>query len=1067
MALLRACGYTYIPPAEANALRGARLETVLLESTFCNWADRHNRVTQHGEPPRPFSEANTKEAIRRLRNFGTGPSGDANQDLYNTLTLGVSLEEPAPKAGRGGGRRSHTFQYIDWENVGNNDFHVTTEFTVRRRGANQSVRPDIVLFVNGIPLCVIECKSPDVGAPQGVSQMIRNQRGEYIPHLFVYAQLLVAAAMSDARYAVTGTGREFWSSWEESEDTSDDLKAIVRQAGEIAGRAGERSVTRQDRTLYGLCRPARLLGLVRDFILYEKGQKKIARYQQFFVVRSALKRLRAHKAGDGAGATRAREGGIIWHTQGSGKSLTMVMLARKLARNSGIPNPRIVLVTDRVDLNTQLADTFAACNMTIKRAKTGRQLIGLLREKADLITTLIHKFDTALDVEEFIDTSGDIIMLVDESHRTNFGLLAGQMRTMLPNAAYIGFTGTPLLKSERNNFEIFGPLIRPSYPIRQAVADKAVVPLRYEGRRIAIKQNREEMDTWFERYTRNLTTAAQDMLKRKFTSIKAINTSDPVIRARSLDISEHYRTTWQGGGFKGQLVAPSKAAAIAYRDCLRDIGEVSAEVVISPPDTREDHVEVDGDLEKVQAFWAEMMERYGDEEKYTQSIIRDFKEADTPEILIVVDKLLTGFDAPRNIVLYLCKKLREHTLLQAVARVNRLHPGKEYGYVIDYEYTLEDLTSALTHYKALAEYDDEDIADTLEPVNGLARTLPEKHAALRDMFGSVKNKNDLESYQQYLRDEQIRDRFKECLTEFRKVFAIALSTESFIRETSIEMLREYRKDLRWFAKLRDSVNRRYAGLEERYEIRKHEEKIQEILNTYIQAEPAGPSGREEGTGAGEASGGDTPVSPIDPLDEITGKKNVTREMPTPGGYKEDGRTEADRADEIAYTTLREVTTRMEEDPVLYKKFSELIQAAIDEFQRAPDFDAAVDYLNRIQEIRGQVTSPQETDPLPEEISADRETSAYYRKCRELLSDNTPAKEALRDIALAVKGAVRREYKVDYWHDAQAVNNTRQHIDDYLCDTLPDKHAVTLPGKLVDSIIEETLRIARHHTSEAE
>ena len=231
----------------------------------------------------------------------------------------------------------------------------------------------------------------------------------------------------------------------------------------------------------------------------------------------------------------------------------MVMLARKLARNSGIPNPRIVLVTDRVDLNTQLADTFAACNMTIKRAKTGRQLIGLLREKADLITTLIHKFDTALDVEEFIDTSGDIIMLVDESHRTNFGLLAGQMRTMLPNAAYIGFTGTPLLKSERNNFEIFGPLIRPSYPIRQAVADKAVVPLRYEGREIAIKQDRQEMDTWFERYTRNLPAAMQGMLKKKFTSIKAINTSDPVIRARSLDISEHYRDYLARRGVQGAV----------------------------------------------------------------------------------------------------------------------------------------------------------------------------------------------------------------------------------------------------------------------------------------------------------------------------------------------------------------------------------------------------------------------------------------------------------------------------------------------------------------------------------
>ena len=478
-------GYQYLSPAQAMTERGGRASNVLLENILRDQLKKINRIRYKGGEYL-FSEENIQSAIQKLKTVQYDGLQKTNEAIYDLITLGTALEQTIE-----GDSKSFTLNYIDWKNPANNAFHAVAEFSVERARSTETARPDIVLFVNGIPLVVIECKAPDTDAEQAVSQMIRNQGEEYIPRLFTYAQVLLAVNKNEAKYATVGTSKEFWSVWDELEDTERDVNACINKAlssgdkdalfsGEFASarshfdaleRSGDRLVTEQDRCLYSLCRPERLLELIFGFIVFDVGSKKIARYQQFFLVRTAMKRV---KQKDNEGR---RTGGIVWHTQGSGKSITMVMLARALSLDPELTSPRMILVTDRKDLDKQLGNTFAACGLDKERATSGRNLIRHIKNRVGIITTLINKFDKALSAEKYVDDSADIIVLIDESHRTNFGSLAARMRQMLPNACYIGFTGTPLLKEEKNSFARFGGLIEPHYSVRRAIEDKAVVPL--------------------------------------------------------------------------------------------------------------------------------------------------------------------------------------------------------------------------------------------------------------------------------------------------------------------------------------------------------------------------------------------------------------------------------------------------------------------------------------------------------------------------------------------------------------------------------------------------------------
>lgn len=1050
-------GYEYLPPEQALAERQGKFGNVLLEEILRNQLKAINRIQYRGQEYL-FSEENIQSAIQKIKNVKWDGQQKTNEAVYDLLTLGTALEQTIE-----GDSKSFTLRYIDWGDCKNNIFLVTAEFSVERTRSDKTARPDIVLFVNGIPFAAIECKSPKIEVEQAVSQSIRNQQDEYIPRLFSYVQLVMGVNKNAAMYATAGTARKFWSVWQELQDKEKDVEssisksltpedkaalfsgefAVTRKFFDALETEGGRQVTEQDKTIYSLCRPERLLELAHRFTIFDGGIKKIARYQQYFVIKSTLDRV---KQFDNEGR---RKGGIIWHTQGSGKSLTMIWLARNLALDQDIPNPRIVLVTDRVDLDRQLSNTFAACGLDRHRAKTGRDLLELVSEKKSaIVTTLIHKFDKALNVKKYREESIDIFMLVDEAHRTQFKNLHARMRQMFPKACYLGFTGTPLMKKEKNNFVKFGGLIEPHYSMQQAVKDKQVVPLLYEGRYVEMIQNKTAIDLWFDRHTQGLSEEQKADLKKKYARAEMLNKAEKVIYMRAFDISEHFRQNWQGTPFKAQLVAPGKPAALKYHAFLEEFGHVTSEVIISPPDSREGYDEVDAEpSDEVVQFWQKMMKRYGSEEEYNKQIVSQFLYGDHPEILIVVEKLLTGFDAPRNTIMYLCRTLREHTLLQAIARVNRLYEDetlgaeKEFGYIVDYSSILGELDKALTMYAdaGLEDFDEQDLEGTLTSIHQEVAKLPQLYSDLWDLFKEVKNQRDEEPYEILLGDDALRGEFYQRLADYSKVFGMALSTEEFIMKTTDEKLAQYKNDLKRFHNLKASVKLRYA---ESIDYRDYEPKIKKLLDTHIQAN--------------EVVQLNYPVNIFD--EKMFGE--VKQEQAV---YS--GKTTAFKADVIANDTKKIITEKLEEDPAFYEKFSKLIQQAIDAYRAKRISD--LEYLKKVKEIRNKVVT-REHDDVPKKLNKNEDAQAFYGVLKPFFEfqelDASACEEVSADTALAMQEILKRNCKVHFWDDADAQKKAINEIDDFLYDEIKRKRGIALSIEQMDEIIERSMQLARRRMS---
>lgn len=1044
-------GYKYLTPVEALTARGGKAGNVLLEEILRGQLKKLNRI-QHKGGSYLFSEENIQSAIQRLKNVKYDGLLKTNEAVYDLLTLGVALEQSVE-----GDLKSFTLNYVDWRHPQNNVYHVVAEFAVERTRSVETCRPDIVLFVNGIPFAVIECKSPKIEVAQAVSQTIRNQRDEYIPRLFTYVQTVLALNKNEARYATTGTPAKFWSKWKE-DVTDAELAPLLERPlpepvkaslfdlafAELGVRQEMppyfvgRQATEQDRALYALCRPERLLEMAWAYTVYDGGVRKIARYQQVFAIREVLARV---KQTDDSGK---RRGGIVWHTQGSGKSLTMVMLARALALEPAIRNPRILLVTDRVDLDKQLGNTFAACGLSPDRAESGRHLVELVSDgKAHIVTTLVHKFDKALAYKKFSDASPDIFVLVDETQRTQLGAYSARMRQMFPNACYIGFTGTPLLTREKSDVAKFGGVIH-TYAIDQAVADGAIVPLLYEGRMVELEQNQAAIDVWFERHTQGLTDQQKADLKKKYARAEMLNKAEQVIYMRAFDISEHYRQNWQGTGFKAQLVAPNKAAALRYKVFLDELGAVTSEVIISPPDEREGFDEIDAveSSDAVVAFWQRMMKRYGSEEDYNKHLANAFKVGDEPEILIVVDKLLTGFDAPRNTVLYLARRLKNHSLLQAIARVNRLYEDesgskvKDFGYIIDYVGVLGELDRALSTYSALEGFEAADLEGALTSIYEETKALPQRHAELWDLFKTVKNRHDEESFERLLGDEKSRADFYERLAAYAKTLAIALSSERFITDTPEQKQRGYKNDLKRFVNLKAAVKLRYA---ESVDYRDFEPRIQKLLDTHISASEVVQLN-----------------APVNIFDEAAFQKVV--EEQGAGSEKPLGA----KADMIAHATKRAINERLEQDPAFYEKFSKLIQQAIDDYRAGRLSD--LEYLRRVTEIKDAVVS-RKGDDLPPVLNGDADAAAVYGLLRPFvanhLDDAAQAETTAAEAAIAVWKIFQRNRKVGYWDDLDAQRRTINEIDDYLYDEVKGTRGIALSTDQMDEIIEKAMQLARH------
>lgn len=1053
--MLITLGYSYLSPAETTKLRGDKYSNVLLEPILRQQLQALNSITFKGKEY-PYTEGNIDEAIRRLKVEAQGNGlRTANEAIYDLLLPGVSLPQTID-----GTNRSYSLSYIDWDNWQNNVFHVTAEYSVERTASVETARPDIVLFVNGIPFVVIECKSPKVDVQEGVSQSIRNQRNEYIPKLFVYGQLVMATNKNAVKYATIGTASKFWSVWKESFITEAEVqewantpllpaqKDALFSDPEFARacrffddlEAGsDRQITQQDWSLCSLCQPIRLLDFTRRFTVFDSGIRKVARHQQYKAVNKLIDRVRQPND-DGR-----RKGGVIWHTQGSGKSLTMVMIAKALVLDPAIANPRVVLVTDRISLDRQLKDTFLSCGLEPVQAKTGRDLRNLVENKnTGIITTIINKFEAAVKDRQIADESNNVFILVDESHRSQYGKLHPKMKQVFPHGCYIGFTGTPLKKKEKDTAQKFGGMID-EYTIREAVADGAVVPLLYEGRHSEPEVSQTAIDIWFDRHCKGLTEEQTTKLKKKYSRVSELNKAEQVIHCRAFDISEHYRENWQGTGFKGQLVAPDKKSALRYHQSLNDIGYVSSEVIISGPDSREGFDDVDGEpADEVVKFWKRMMDRYGSEKKYNDHITDSFKHGSHPEILIVVDKLLTGFDAPRNVVLYLTRPLREHTLLQAIARVNRLfsdednNTDKELGYIVDYAGVLEELDQAMATYSDDWQgFDPQDLKQALTNIQTEIDNLSQIHANLLKIFEPITNTRDETAYENLLvDDEALRDDFYERLSQFSKVFAIALSSEKFIIDTPERKINSYRQDLKRFQNLKAAVKLRCA---DDLDARDLEPKIKKLLDTHISASEV-----------------ITLTGPINIFDEDAFDSVLDCQ-----------KTHRAKADVIANNTRRAISQKYDEDPVLYQKLSQMLQKAIDDFRERRISE--LEYLQQTQSVKDAVVHRHD-DNTPDELRDDEDALAFFRLLSTILTDHTNdtqqlyqssinAAHAILDI---IRSRVVRDWHQDNEHPAQKLMEDA--IDDYLYDVVQDEYKINLDTPTKDRIIRESIQLARNRPS---
>jgi len=1043
--LLMALGYQYLTPEEALALRGGKKNCVILEGVLEPWLKEHNEIAFKGQTY-PFSESNIRHAIETLTNEPFDGLIPTSERVYELLTLGTSLQQTI-----GGDKKSFSLHYIDWKHPERNVYHVTEEFSVERRGSHETRRPDVVCFVNGIPLVVIECKRPDLETESGkafeeaVSQMLRNQGSDEIPHLFVYSQLLMALSVNDAYYATTSTPKRFWSLWKEDlpEDTlallanrpiteaeKDRLYNWRQYAGWVRQYFDEQDAqaripTLQDRTLCALMRPERLLHLLYQFIVYDGGVKKIARYQQYFAVEETIRRV-AHLNTQGR-----RTGGVIWHTTGTGKSLVMVMLAKALALHPNIKDPKVVIVTDRINLDAQIWGTFKACGKAVVRASSGQDLARQIRSrKADIITTVIDKFDSVATKHQVREPDVDIFVLVDESHRSQYGAIHARMRQVFPQACYIGFTGTPLLKKEKSTAAKFGGFIH-KYTMRQAVEDGAVAPLLYEGRMADLAVDQEAIDTWFERVTAGLSAEQKRDLKRKFSQTEAISRADQRVQMIAYDISTHYRDNFQGSGFKAQLATASKAMALKYKRYLDDFGLVTSEVVISPPDTREGHEEVNGPTPETETFWKQMMARYGDEETYNREITEDFSRADGVEILIVVDKLLVGFDEPRNTVLYVDKSLKEHGLLQAIARVNRLFEGKDFGYVIDYRGVLGELNEAMETYNALEGYDAEDVAGIITDVAAEIAQLPQRHSELWDVFKTVENKQDVEALQQFLAPEDVRQQFYDALTAYARTLKVALSAVSFHEETPLAQVETHKRDLRFFHNLRVAVKQRYA---EAIDYKDYEQRVRKLLDSHIKSSDVA-----------------TIVEPVNIFDVEAFQAEIDRLG-----------TSAAKADTIAHRVQRTVTEYMEKDPAFYEKFSRLIEETIAAYRQGRISEA--EYFKHTSEILYTVQTGRDAD-TPGRLFQYRDAPAFYRAMYEPLAQyevnvpGTTKDELLADVAIRLERIIEERKIRDWTTNLDVQNEIKGAMDEYLY-SVKDRYDIPLTDGDIDVILDRVLELAK-------
>ena len=759
---------------------------------------------------------------------------EANMVFYEMLRFGVQVT-PGP------GEAPVTVSFVDWADPAANHMGVAEEVAIEGKDAKAyNKRPDLVLYVNGIALGVVELKKSTVGVGEGIRQTLDNQRAEFIRHFFTTVQFTYAGNDSEGlRYGAIQTPQPYWLAWKEE-------SAITN---------------RLDRDVTQMMAPARFLELVHDFILFDAGIKKIARPNQYFAVKAA--RERVHE----------RKGGIIWQTQGSGKSLIMVMLARWIRET--LPDGRILVITDRKELDEQIEMVFGNTGDKVRRAKSGADLLAALGDPTDrVVSSLVHKFGKREEgeLDELIASIqaskhgapvGDFYVFIDEAHRTQSGKLAKAMRQILPDAMFIGFTGTPLLQSDKStSLEVFGPYIGKPYRFDEAVEDEVVLDLRYEARDIDQRvSSPKKIDEWFEAKTKGLTPVAKATLKQRWGTLQRVLSSKDRLDqiAKDIIMDMELKPRLKAGRGNAMLVAGSIPEACKFFEIFRNSGSDLAKKCAIVTSYKRSASELTGeeagmgetDKQYVYKIYDRLMTELGvDEEAYEEEALRKFrKEPAQMKLLIVVSRLLTGFDAPTATYIYIDKQMRDHGLFQAICRVNRLDgEDKDYGYVVDYKDLFKNIENAVDDYtsEAFDTFDAEDvkglISNRAEKAGDDLNSARDAWFALLDPVEQPKGDDELYDYFSSPHgiendpdaDEKARRRqaLYKLSGSYARTFASVAEDPAASGVNDLE-LAQYRNEVERALAIRDAV-RLHSG--DAVDLKLFEPAMRHLIDSYIKAD---------------------------------------------------------------------------------------------------------------------------------------------------------------------------------------------------------------------------------------
>lgn len=951
-----------------------------------NWETRNNNRNIETEllsqwlQQRGVSDILITKTLRELDQAAALGEGkqlyDANKAVYRLLRYGVKVKA-------GAGQQTQTIWLIDWHHPENNDFALAEEVTVK--GENKK-RPDIVLYINGIALGVLELKNSRVDVAKGIHQNLDNQKKTFIRPFFATQQLVMAGNDTQGlRYGTIETPAKYYLQWKESTATLFNSPL--------------------DKDLSLLCNKNRFLQLIHDFIVFDAGTKKTCRHNQYFGIRAAQQYI--HR----------REGGIIWHTQGSGKSLTMVWLAKWIREN--VTNSRVLLITDRTELDEQIEKVFKGVDEDIYRTKSGADLVAALdQSKPWLICSLVHKFgggngdntdqfiqDLQTQLPRNFSPKGNLFVFVDECHRTQSGKLHSAMKGILPNAVFIGFTGTPLLKKDKQkSIEIFGSYIH-TYKFDEAVADGVVLDLRYEARDIDQHlTSQTRVDQWFESKTRGLSSLAKTQLKQKWGTMQKVLSSqsrlEQIVKDILLDMETKPRLM-DGRGNAMLVCASIYQACKVYELFSRtDLAGKCAIITSYKPSPADIKGEESGEglTEKLNqyAIYRKMLADYFNEsedkamnraEEFETKVKERFiKEPGQMRLLIVVDKLLTGFDAPSATYLYIDKQMRDHGLFQAICRVNRMDgEDKEYGYIVDYKDLFRRLEGALTDYTsgALDGYDAADVAGLLSDRLEKARDrLDETLETVRALCEPVSLPRDRKDYLHYFCAEDTADKTALATNEPKRVAlyqAVAallrayanLANEMSEAGYSPQEIAEIQAEKDHYAKVRDEVK---VASGDFLDMKNFEPPMRHLLDSYIRADESEKISEFEDLG----------------LLELIVRKGTDAFNNLPSGIKNDPTAVAET---IENNIRRTIIDENPVNPKYYEQMSELLDALIQQRrENAIDYQA---YLEKIKHLAQQVIQPNaDSANYPPAINTNGKRSLY---------DNLGQDETL---ALRIDNAVR-------------------------------------------------------------